>query len=109
MQVSEDFDVRDSPTMDPQYSYVTDNFDGKVRFFGRRIPFLEDAVALYRYMTDSHVAWYNKGLVIAALAYFIAPLDAIPDFAPFVGFLDDLGVIALVVRHLGRQLKPFYR
>lgn len=109
MQVFEDFDIRDNPSPEQQYPYVTDNFNGKVRSFGRRIPFLKDAVALYRYVTDSHVAWYNKGLVIAALAYFIAPLDAIPDLAPFVGFLDDLGVIALVVRHLGRQLKPFYR
>ena len=28
---------------------------------------------------------------------FISPLDAIPDITPFVGYSDDLGVLALAV------------
>jgi uncharacterized membrane protein YkvA (DUF1232 family) len=35
-----------------------------------------------------------KGVVAAALGYFIVPLDAIPDMAPFVGYADDLGAVA---------------
>jgi uncharacterized membrane protein YkvA (DUF1232 family) len=31
------------------------------------------------------------------LGYFICPLDAIPDAAPFVGYSDDLGVLALAL------------
>lgn len=94
--------------MDQQYSYISSNFERKLRSVGRRIPFLRDTVALYRFMTDPRVAWHNKGRVIAALAYVIDPLDAIPDVAPIVGLLDDFGVIALVVRHIGKKLKPYY-
>lgn len=31
---------------------------------------------------------------LCALAYFITPLDAIPDLTPLVGFSDDLGALA---------------
>jgi len=37
-------------------------------------------------------------LVLAAMAFYLAsPLDLIPDVIPFVGLLDDLLVVALVV------------
>lgn len=64
--------------------------------------------ALKKYMLDGNVKWYKKSVVIAALVYFIAPLDAIPDFAPIVGYLDDLGVIAWTIRFLGKELTDFY-
>lgn len=38
-----------------------------------------------------------KMLIPAALAYFILPLDAIPDVLPGVGYSDDLGVLIAAV------------
>ena len=37
---------------------------------------------------------WAKTAIYGALGYFIFPLDAIPDFAPMVGYTDDLGVLA---------------
>ena len=34
-----------------------------------------------------------KIIVIGALAYFIAPIDAIPDFIAGIGYTDDLGAL----------------
>ncbi|GAB6615842.1 YkvA family protein [Bacillus cereus] len=34
-----------------------------------------------------------KIIVIGALAYFIAPIDAIPDFIVGIGYTDDLGAL----------------
>jgi uncharacterized membrane protein YkvA (DUF1232 family) len=64
--------------------------------------------ALKNYMLDSDVKWYRKSVVVAALIYFVTPLDAIPDFVPFAGFLDDLGVIAAAIKFLGNEIKGYY-
>ena len=64
--------------------------------------------ALRRYMMDSDVKWYRKSIVIAALVYFVTPFDALPDFAPIVGYLDDIGVIAWTVKFLGSEITSYY-
>lgn len=43
-----------------------------------------------------HPKW-ARARIIAALGYFIFPLDAIPDVVPLTGFSDDLGVLALAL------------
>lgn len=45
--------------------------------------------------------------VVAALLYFLSPLDMIPDWLPGVGLLDDLAVLAWVVRHWQAELDAF--
>jgi len=37
--------------------------------------------------------WQTIVMMIAGLLYFITPLDAIPDFIPVAGFLDDATVL----------------
>jgi len=88
--------------------FIADRFEEKMLKVGRRIRFATDLVALYRYMMDPEVHWARKSVVAAALIYFIVPFDSIPDFAPAVGFLDDVGVIAAAVTYLGSQLKAYY-
>jgi uncharacterized membrane protein YkvA (DUF1232 family) len=48
---------------------------------------------LYRYMKDPEVPTWRKLVGVAALAYLVSPIDLIPDFIPFVGYLDDAGVL----------------
>jgi uncharacterized membrane protein YkvA (DUF1232 family) len=36
---------------------------------------------------------WAKLTIYAALAYFVLPLDAIPDLIPGVGYVDDLGAL----------------
>ncbi len=43
-----------------------------------------------------HVPWRTAAALAAALAYFVAPLDAVPDFIPVAGLLDDAAVLSLV-------------
>ena len=52
------------------------------------------ALQLYYVMQRPDCPLWAKGTVIAALGYFISPIDAVPDFIPFVGFSDDAAVIA---------------
>ena len=47
-----------------------------------------------------------KVILIAALGYFIAPLDAIPDLIPFLGYSDDLSLVGLVLSNLSSAITP---
>lgn len=64
--------------------------------------------ALRRYMMDKDIKWYRKSIVVAALIYFVTPLDAMPDFAPLVGYLDDIGVIGWTIKFLGNEMISYY-
>jgi uncharacterized membrane protein YkvA (DUF1232 family) len=88
--------------------YVEERLWNKVENAGSKIRFASDVKALFRYMRDSSVPWYRKSIVIGALIYFISPIDAVPDFAPFFGYLDDLGVIMAAIKYLGSEISPYY-
>lgn len=64
--------------------------------------------AMKRYMMDKDVKWYRKSVVIAALVYFVMPLDVMPDFAPLLGYLDDIGVVAWTIKFLGNEVTSYY-
>ena len=40
--------------------------------------------------------WKTVSALTAALAYFLSPIDLIPDFIPFSGFVDDAAVVGLL-------------
>jgi len=47
----------------------------------------------YAYWAKDTPKW-AKNIVIGALAYFLSPIDAIPDLSPFIGFTDDFGILS---------------
>lgn len=46
-------------------------------------------------------------MVLAAILYFLLPLDFIPDFILGVGFLDDITVIGFVVQSIRKDIEKF--
>ena len=93
---------------EPRAEYVEENLWYKLEKAGKKISFAKDIMALFNYMQDSFVSWHRKAIVIAALIYFISPIDTIPDVAPLFGYLDDLGVITALLKFLGSELIPYY-
>jgi uncharacterized membrane protein YkvA (DUF1232 family) len=83
---------------------VTVAFWPKLKRSLARIPFAEDLVAAFYCATDSATPLKVRGTLMAALAYFVLPLDAIPDFILGLGFTDDMAVlitaITLVKSHM---------
>ena len=59
----------------------------------RQLPFSRDVVAGYYCATDPASPRRVRGILLAALAYFVLPLDGIPDFFALVGFSDDIAVL----------------
>ncbi len=71
---------------------------GRMRSF---LMFLPNMVMLLgRLLTDARVPLAEKALFAAAIVYVISPLDFIPDVFPFIGQVDDLYVVALVLLRL---------
>ncbi len=98
----------DEEEVQKKIDYVDENLWEKLEHSGKRISFAKDILALYNYMKDPLVRWYRKAIVVAALIYFIVPIDTIPDITPFFGYLDDIGVITALLKYLGSELMQYY-
>jgi uncharacterized membrane protein YkvA (DUF1232 family) len=67
------------------------------------------ALLLQYMMKSDDVPLKAKLILSAALGYFILPIDFIPDFAPLLGFTDDLGVLLLIIRQMAVYITPEIR
>ena len=72
---------------------VRRRFWPKARRYARMIPFMDEVVAGYYCAMDPQTPPRVRGVLLAALAYFILPLDAIPDFLLSFGIGDDIAVL----------------
>lgn len=75
---------------------LSETFD-LLRRLARRIPFAEDALALYFCARDPMTETRVKLIILGALAYFVMPIDTIPDIFPLFGFTDDAAVLAAAI------------
>jgi uncharacterized membrane protein YkvA (DUF1232 family) len=62
------------------------------------IPFAEDLLAAYYCVFDRATPLQVKVTLIGAIAYFVLPVDAIPDVLPVIGFTDDAAVLATAIK-----------
>lgn len=85
---------------------VRRGFWPKMRRTAARIPFAGQALAAWYAAQDPKTPLAAKGILLGALAYFVMPVDAIPDVLAGIGFTDDAAVIAAVLATLGAHLKP---
>jgi len=85
---------------------VRDGFWKKLARILANVPFAENAVAAYYCAFDRTTPLRAKGILLASLAYFIAPIDIIPDFIFGVGFTDDLTVLLTALSLIRTHMKP---
>ncbi len=104
-----DFGGKSESDTTEKIQFVESNLWTKLEAVGKKISFAKDILALVNYMRDRYVSWHRKAIVVGALIYFITPLDTIPDLMPLFGYLDDLGVIAALLKFLGSELIPYYQ
>lgn len=75
---------------------------------GRRLEYLLVApdlfILLSRLSLDGRVPIGAKAKVAAGVAYFVTPLDVIPDFLGPPGFVDDVLVAAWILKAVAAQL-----
>lgn len=81
----------------------------KLKRFLTRIPFAEDLVAAYYCAADPDTPPYVRTVLMGAVAYFILPVDMVPDILAGLGFTDDASVLAAAIAAVGRHLQPRHR
>jgi len=72
-----------------------------------------DAATLFRLVRETLRGGYRRlpkrtlVAMVAALIYFVSPLDLLPDVLPLLGFVDDAAVLFWVVRQVRRDIEEF--
>jgi uncharacterized membrane protein YkvA (DUF1232 family) len=72
-----------------------------LRILSKIIDWFATPYSLYLILKDKEFSWKTKlkaGLILSAVTFYILdPFDIIPDYIPFIGLLDDLVIIPLVM------------
>lgn len=75
----------------------------------RQVPFMTELVAAYFCALDGKTPLRVRGTLLAALAYFVLPLDIIPDFILGLGFTDDITVLATAIGAISAHITSAHR
>ena len=73
------------------------------------IPFAEDLLAAYYCAFDRATPRRVQLALIGAIAYFVLPLDAIPDWLPAIGYTDDAAVLVATLKLVSDHILPAHR
>jgi len=104
-----DFSTADADRLARDEDTVRRGFWRKARRFAARVPFAEDLLAAYYCAFDRDTPMQVKAALVGALAYFVLPLDVMPDVMPMLGFADDAAVLATALRLVASHLRPEHR
>lgn len=88
---------------------LRENFWRTAKKAARHVPFMEDVVAAYYCALDKETPLRAKGILFAALGYFILPADTIPDMIFGLGFTDDIAVLTAAITAVRAHLKPAHK
>lgn len=87
----------------------------RVQSSSRLRPFVDDIATAYALLQDyvagryQTIPWGSIAAIVAALLYVLNPLDMIPDLLPFVGFIDDAGILAICWRMVSKDIEAYRR
>ncbi len=88
---------------------VRGGFWPKAKQVAAKLPFAEDLLAAYYCAFDRATPRQVRVALLGALAYYVVPLDAMPDVMPVLGFADDAAVLATVIRLVSSNISPTHR
>ena len=109
MTKSGKFDFHSRPGNETRERDVREKFWRTVKKAARQVPFMEDVVAAYYCELDARTPLRAKGILFAALAYFVMPADTIPDVMFGLGFTDDVAVLTAAIAAIRAHLTLAHR
>lgn len=75
--------------------------------FITRIKVIIRMIKSYRKGVYRDLEWQTLVLLVAALVYFITPIDLIPDFIPITGYIDDITVVVWIYNKLKTEIDKY--
>jgi uncharacterized membrane protein YkvA (DUF1232 family) len=105
---------KDIVVFDPQKfaadeARVNEGFWRKVRRHVGHVPFLDQLLAAYYCSVDPKTPLQAKAVLMGALAYFVLPIDVVPDFLAWFGFSDDAAVLYAAIRSVAPHIRDDHR
>jgi uncharacterized membrane protein YkvA (DUF1232 family) len=88
---------------------VRRGFWPKVQRVAARLPFAEDLLSAYYCAFDGRTPLQVKAALLGALAYFVMPVDFMPDLLPLLGFTDDALVLVTALRMVSGHITVEHR
>lgn len=101
------FGPADELAKDPQR--LRRDFRVKIKRLASKLPFAEDLLAAYYCAFDRETPRHVQAALVGAIAYFVVPLDIMPDVLPLLGFTDDAAVLATAIRLVASHIRPEHR
>jgi uncharacterized membrane protein YkvA (DUF1232 family) len=117
MAVRENSDIRFGEILEPgsedrqqeRQRNVREKFWETARRAANKVPFMDEVVAAYFCAMDPETPARVRGILLAALAYFVLPLDLLPDFLAIVGFSDDVAVLTAAIAAVRSNITDAHR
>ena len=91
----------------------SDTLKSKFKNHKKLSKFVSDFKVLFGMVKDYYkgnykaVPWYIISSVGATLLYILLPTDAIPDFIPFVGYIDDATVFSVCLKIANTEIERY--
>lgn len=95
--------------VDMDESDMREKFWRTAKRAARQVPFMDEVVAAYYCALDRKTPMRAKGILLAALGYFVLPADTIPDFVLGLGFTDDIAVLTAAITTVRAHITPAHR
>lgn len=60
---------------------------------------------VFRYIVSGRASKKELAILIAAILYFISPIDFVPEYLPLLGIADDLAIATMVAAYLHKKAR----
>lgn len=81
--------------------------DSKISRLAVNLRIIIRIIKAYANGTYRELPWKSLLALVAGVVYFLMPVDLLPDFIPFTGFLDDFTVIMLLSGAFQQDIENF--
>ena len=107
--MAQDLTPAEADKMNRDRNRVERDFWQKLKATARKVPFIDDLVSVYYCALDPATPMRVRGMLLAAIAYFILPVDIIPDMIAGLGFADDAALLTAVIGLVASHITPTHR